>query len=308
MAVSSGFRSVRCAKSSRGIALRNRLADNPAMKEGLGLGFLVTFLVVLLPGLAAAADCISVQHDDVSILAAAPCGELRLMQRRRDDQRPNIDIAATWIEFTAPSGPGEWRYNDWVRTQLASLNFDKPLAAGHKSEDYLAIRSLYRSQRLISARYARRVCCGSSGTTIYGSVNVDLARWTLLSPDELVSLGATANTCWRQFAGEKKRGARFAGAWPNERPWLDREFEGFRIGPVMRDLIGPVVLDPEPSRDRTRRVFVSVLKDQTRWSFSEDGALIDFGELLGFSAGAFFCVLPNTELRAVARPGVAVPP
>ena len=76
----------------------------------------------------------------------------------------------------------------------------------------------------------------------------------------------------------------------------------------MRDMIGPVVVNPVPSRERTRSLFISALKDQARWSFSEQGARIDFGELLGVAAGPFFCVLPNADLRGIAHPGVAIPP
>ena len=124
--------------------------------------FFGVILAVLMPGLAQAADCITVRQGDVAIVQEARCGDLKLMSRKRDDSRPNIDIAATWIEFTLPSSPGEWRYNEWVRRQIATLNFDRPiqLAPDHKSEDRFALDSFYRSDRLISVRYARRICCG----------------------------------------------------------------------------------------------------------------------------------------------------
>ena len=96
--------------------------------------------------------------------------------------------------------------------------------------------------------------------------------------------------------------------WPLQRPWLDRDFEIRRIGHVMRELIGPVVVDPHPSKERTRRLFVAVLKDQARWSFGDRGATVDFGELLGYAAGPFFCKFANAELKAIAHPGAAIPP
>src|SRR4051812_24331557 len=183
-------------------------------------------LAVLMPGLAEAADCITVRQGDVTVVRDARCGDLKLMSRKRDDSRPNIDVAATWIEFAQPSSPGEWRYNEWVRGQIATLNFDKPiqLAPDRKSEDRFAIDSFYRSDRLISVRYARRMCCGGHDDTIYGSVNVDIARWTLFSPDDLVSLGAAANACWRQFGDDSQRGDAFTQVYPLERPWTDRDF------------------------------------------------------------------------------------
>jgi len=277
----------------------------------MGVRFFVgVLLAVLLPRLAGAADCITVRQDDVGIVKDSGCGELKLMSRKRDDKRPNIDIGATWIEFAVPAGPAEWRYNDWIKRQVATINFDKPinLAPELKSEDRFAIHSLYRSGRLISARYARWVCCGGSSETIYQSVNVDIARWTLFSPDDFVDLGAAANTCWRRFADDEKRGEAFARAWPFDRPWVDRDFEIGRIGHAMREMIGPAVVDPQPSQERTRRVFIAVLKDQARWSFSDRGAMVDFGALLGSTSGQFFCQLRNPDLQAIAHAGVAIPP
>lgn len=276
----------------------------------MGARFLAAILLaVLLPAAAQAADCIAVRQADVAIVEDSGCGELRLTSRRRDE--PNIEIAATWIEFVQPAGPGEWRYNDWIHRQIASINFDKPIKSvpGKRREDRFSIRSFYRSERLISARYGRWLCCGgNAGDTIYGSVNVDLARWTLLSPDDLVSLGAAANVCWQQLGDDRRRGAAFARAYPLERPWVDRDFEFRRIGHVMRDIIGPVVVNPVASAERTKSLFVAVLQDQARWSFGEQGALVDFGELLGFAEGAFACRLANADLRAIAHAGVAVPP
>jgi hypothetical protein len=273
-----------------------------------GLCFLL--FAMLLPTAGQAADCVSVRQGDVSLAQDAACGNLRVAVRKRDDPRPNIDIAATWIEFTVPGNAGEWRYNDWIRKQVATLNFDKPinLTPDLKSEDRLVVDSLYRSERLISARYARWVCCGSHGDTIYSSVNVDIERWTLLAPDDLVDRAAAANFCWRQFGDLKKRGDAFAKAYPRERPWTEDDFDGRQIGPIMRDMIGPVVINPQPSRDRSQRIFTSVVKDQGRWSFTGQGALIDFGELLGFAPGPFFCTFQNADLKEMARPGAAFPP
>lgn len=274
-----------------------------------GRSLAAVLLAVLLPVAAQAADCIAVRQGDVTIAKDSGCGELKLNSRQRDE--PNIEIGATWIEFAEPAGPGEWRYNDWVHKQIASINFDKPITSvpDKRREDRFTIRSFYRSDRLISARYGRWLCCGgNAGDTIYGSVNVDLARWTLLSPDDLVSLGAAANVCWQQFGDDQRRGAAFAQAYPIERLWADRDFEFRRVGRVMRDIIGPVVVNPVVSTERTRSLFVAVLQDQSRWSFSEQGALVDFGDLLGFAEGAFACRFANADLRAIAHAGVAIPP
>jgi hypothetical protein len=240
------------------------------------VGFL---LVVLCPGLAEAADCIAVRQGDVALAREAGCGDLKLVSREDGEQ------GTTWAEFTRPDGPAEWRYNDWVRRQVALR------------DPGFAIQSLYRSDRLISAHFS------------FGwSVNVDATRWTLFSPDDLVSLGAAANSCWQQFAHDKTHGAAFARNWSTERPWVDGDFRFSRFHETMREIIGPEVMDPVPSPGRTLRVFVWVMRDQARWTFSDTGAEIDFGDLLGKKAERFSCSLANVDLEAIAKAGVAVPP
>ena len=246
----------------------------------MGLRGLVGFLfIVLCPGFADAADCIAVRQGDVALAREAGCGDLKLMSREGGEQ------ATTWAEFAQPDGPAEWRYNDWVRRQVALR------------DGGFAIQSLYRSDRLISARYS------------FGwSLNVDATRWTLFSPDDLVSLGAAADSCWQQFSHDKTRGAAFAKDWATERPWVDGDFRFRRFPDTMREIIGPEVMDPVPSPGRTLRVFVWVMRDQARWTFSDTGAAIDFGDLLGKKVERFSCSLANADLKAIAKPGAAVPP
>jgi hypothetical protein len=243
-------------------------------------GLVGLLLVVLCPGFCEAADCVAIRHGDVAISRTAACDGLRLLSRRSGAR------LATWIEFVEPASAAEWRYNEWIHRQLAA-----------RRADAFAVESLYRSDRLISARYS-----------FGGSVNVDAARWTLFSPDDVVSLGAAANTCWGWFAGDKMRGPEFARAFPRERPWIDGDFGHRPFGPVMREIIGPDVIDPEPSAGRTRRLFVAVLRDQARWSFSDAGARVDFGALLGKASQPFSCSFAIADLTAIARPGAAVPP
>jgi hypothetical protein len=271
---------------------------------------LFILLAVLPPGPATAADCLVSRPGEISIVPVPACDGLEVKSRKRDDPSSNVDVTATWVEFTEPGNAGEWRYNDWIRKQVATLNFDRPIKgpADRQREDRLGLATLYRSPQLISARYSRWVCCGVRGDTLYGSVNVDIARWTLLTPDRLVSLGAAANFCWRQFAEEGRRGEAFAKAFPTARSWLDDDFEHRPIGRVMFDMIGPVVVNPKPSTDRTQRIFVEVLRNQSRWSFTEQGALVDFGELLGFAEGPYFCTMQNDDLRRMARPDASFPP
>jgi hypothetical protein len=246
----------------------------------MGLRGLVSFLfVVLCPGLADAADCIAVRQGDVTLAREAGCGDLKLMSREGGEQ------ATTWAEFGRPDGPAEWRYNDWVRRQVALR------------DGGFAIQSLYRSDRLISARYS------------FGwSFNVDATRWTLFTPDDMVSLGAAADSCWQQFAHDETRGAAFVQDWATERRWVDSDFRFRRFPDTMREIIGSEILDPVPSPGRTLRVFVWVMRDQARWTFSDTGAEIDFGDLLGKKVERFSCSLANADLKAIAKPGAAVPP
>jgi len=265
-------------------------------------------LALSTPALAHAADCITVHHDKVAIAAGSSCGALKLKSGTRSGLRPGDTIDATWVEYISPSGPGEWRYNDWVQKQLAHLDADRPAPAASERPraDHWAIQSLYRSERLISARYMRQACC--DGAAAFTSVNVDLGRWTLFSPDEVVSLAATAQACWRQFGDDVARGAAFAAAWPAGPAWRERDFAAHPFGRQMREIIGSLVIDRVPSAGRTRRLFVQVLQDQSRWSFTAAGATIDFGELMGRVAGAQVCTLANDKLQALAHPGVVLPP
>lgn len=267
-------------------------------------------LAVLSPAAGQAADCVTIRHGDVSLLQDARCSGLKLVSRKRDDPRSNIDIGAIWAEFESAGNAGEWRYNDWVKKQVATLNFDRPISITPdlKSEDQFSIESLYRSERLISARYSRWICCGAHGATIYSSINVDNRRWTLLALDDLIDRGAAANFCWRQFGRQKENGEDFTKAYPRERPWVENDFDSPRIGPTTRDMIGPVVVSSQPSKDRTQRIFISVIKNEGRWSFTRQGAVVDFGELLGYASGPFACLFQNEDLNASARPGASFPP
>jgi hypothetical protein len=271
---------------------------------------LAVFMTASEPGAAQAADCAAVRQGEVSLVQDAACAGLKLMSRKRDDPRPNVVIAATWLEFVAPGNAGEWRYNDSIRKQVARISFDRPIdiPPERRSEERFIVESFYRSERLISARYVSTVCCGMRGNPIYSSINVDSERWTLLSPDDLVHPGAAANLCWQQFGGAERRGADFAAAYPRERPWSDDDFDHSRLVPAKLDMFGPVVINTQPSRERTQRIFIAAVKDGGRWSLTGRGASIDFGDLLGVEAGHFACTLRNDELQAMAQRGVSFPP
>jgi hypothetical protein len=289
----------------RPVASSKPLVDNRGMGVRVLLG---VALAVSMPSLAHGADCITVQETRLAIAGDATCGGLKLKSGTRSGLRADDRIDATWVEYASPGGPGEWRYNDWVQRQLANLDADRPApAAGEqRREDHWTIQSLYRSDQLISARYLRHACCG--GGRSFSSINVALLRWTLFSPDELVGLAAAAEACWGQFGDDASRGAAFAAAWPVGGAWRERDFEARAFGRQMREIIGPLVIDRVASTGRTRRLFVQVLRDQSRWSIASAGATIDFGDLMGRAGGSYACTLANRELQAMARPGAVIPP
>ena len=155
---------------------------------------------------AHAADCITGQSAVLSLVedsdVRAICGALAIRVRARDDPRGNVNIFATYPEFEDPKTPAERRYNEWIRELVGTMNFDDPLdvPVDHANEDLLAVSSLYRSPRLISASYSRWLCCGAHGMTVAGAINIDVGQGTLLSPGDLIDMGTVANLCWQQFS------------------------------------------------------------------------------------------------------------
>src|SRR5690349_21332832 len=117
---------------------------------------LFVLLAVLVPGAAMAEDCLVSRLGEISIASLPACDGLEVKSRKRDDERSDVDVSATWVEFTEPRNAGEWRYNDWIRKQVATLNFDRPIKGpANQREDRFGMATLYRSPQLISARYSR---------------------------------------------------------------------------------------------------------------------------------------------------------
>ena len=84
-------------------------------KRGAELQFLkarlplFALLAVLAPGAAMAADCLASRLSEISIVPVPACDGLEIKSRKRDDPPSNADVSATWVEFTEPRNPGEWR-------------------------------------------------------------------------------------------------------------------------------------------------------------------------------------------------------
>jgi hypothetical protein len=269
---------------------------------------------------AQAADCISERVDydrwghQIAALsltedadARQVCGSLGIRVRAGKDSRLNVNIFATYPEFEDPQDPTERRYNEWIRGVVATMDFDRPitLSANEKVEDVLVLTSLYRSTRLISAAYSRWLCCGAHGVPAGGSINIDVASGMPVSPQDLVSLPAVANECWRQFAALPSpldgQGDLFKQDYPMDRPFSNRDFEDDPSSPPVR---GPV----KPSVEKTVRLFHSTLKRSSNWTFTDRGAAVGFGMLLGYVGAEFDCLLDNATLTRMARPGVPLPP
>lgn len=276
----------------------------------LGVSLLVVFRE------ARTADCISgrVDYDKwghqiaaLSLVEDADarqvCGSLGIRVRARDDPRLNVNVFATYPEFDKPGDAAEKRYNEWISGVVATMDFDRPiiLSENEKVEDVLVLDSLYRSKRLISAAYGRWLCCGAHGISAGGSINIDAASGMLVSPQHLFSLPAVANQCWQQFTTLRGpidgQGDLFRQDYPMDRPFSGKDFES---DPVH----GPL----EPSVEKTVRLFHATLKRSSNWAFTEQGATIGFGLLLGYVGATFDCGLDNAALKPMALPGVAVPP
>jgi len=276
-------------------------------------------LFAMLPE-AHAADCVSERVDydkwghEIAALSLSAdadarlvCGSLGIRVRSRNDPRLNVNVFATYLEFEDPQVPGERRYNEWIGGVVATMDFDRPivLLENDKVEDVLVLASLYRSGRLISAAYDRWLCCSTPGMSAGGSINIDVASGTLVSPRDLFDLSAVANQCWQQFATlsrpTDRQGDLFRQDYPMGRPFSDKDFEDDAANPPVRGPFGPSV-------ERTVRLFHVTLKRSSNWTFTERGAAIEFGMLLGYTGAGFDCVLDNAGLKPMAQPGVSVPP
>jgi hypothetical protein len=235
------------------------------------------------------------------------CGSLAIRVRARNDPRLNVNVFATYPEFDKPRDAAEKRYNEWISGVVATMDFDRLiiLSENEKVEDVLVLASLYRSKRLISAAYGRWLCCGTPGMAAGGSINIDVTSGALVSPQDLFNLSAVANQCWQQFAALpgpiERQGNLFRQDYPMGRPFTDKDFEDDATSPAVRGWLGP-------SAERTVRLFQVTLKRSSNWTFTDRGAAVEFGMLLGYAGAAFDCMLDNASLKPMAQPGVSVPP
>ncbi len=269
--------------------------------------FLFVLATVLLgsgvltePRGAQAADC--VKGGNILEASAAICGSLKIVDRRRDDPRPNIDISATYAEFDPARNAAEHRYNEWVRQRPGKMNFTGSLEIPPYSTnvaDTMAA-SLYRSKRLLSASISGWVCCGAHGFHWDDTLNIDTETGRDIALGDLVRLTPVANFCWQQFSSAKRMGQKQSAAFVERYP-LDEPFADSDLAIDLKAIAAN-------RQWTTKEVLVGPLLGSTGWNASQNGLVIYYGELVGYWAGHFNCVVTSDELREFVKPGVSIPP
>lgn len=204
-------------------------------------------------------------------------GPLRFRSRRKKETNPNVDIHALYVEFEAPRTAAERLFNDQVAQLVNRLPFSDivNVRSTNTWQDTVDIRSIYRSPRLVGARFSTWVCCGVHGSGGTYTVNVDLATGTTFAPAQWFYLDEVATACWHQFLDGEKGGESFRRLYP------------------LRDSI-----------DR----FGDSLRSPSVWSFSRRGADLQFASLMGHANGPFTCRLGYGQLAKATLPGIEVPP
>lgn len=252
---------------------------------------LLGFALLILPASARAADCLSVRtdFDDVngfSVLnmsvgqddkAIAACGKLRIIQRRRDDPRPDVHVTASYVEFEAATGPMEARYNEWIRKRVEEVPLTGPFEgtgpAKGRAAYFFFEDSLYRSNRLLSASVFTNDCCRAHEYRWSHHLNIDPKTGHDVQLDDLVEIAPVADTCWKMFA----------------------ELTG-----PMQDQ-GKIFSEQYPRSD-----FATILR-RAGWSVQQGGLAIDFAFLLGYVGAEFGCQIRNEDLPRFVKAGVSVP-
>jgi uncharacterized protein len=209
--------------------------------------------------------------------SAGLSGRLRFRYRKSAAINPNIDIHATYVEFESPRTAAERLLNEQVAQLIHRLPFAK--AVDPKStntwQDTIDVRAIYRSPRLIAVKFAMWLCCGAHGSGGFYTVNIDVEAGTVLVPDRWFRLDEVAAACWYQFVDGEKGGEAFRRQYP------------------LRDAI---------------ERFSEDLRRPSIWTFSRQGAELQFSTLMGYAGGTFTCRLGYPELTKAAVSGLKLPP
>jgi hypothetical protein len=216
--------------------------------------------------------------------ATGLCSGIAILQRSTPDAQPNAGTHAVYAKFERPGTAAERLYNDWIEDRVGRLNFqpvgDVRGQSTHQIE-LLSLETLYRSKGILSARYRHYWCCGPHGDAEYPAINVDMTRGRVVDPGSLLHMHAVATACSRQLAEQKKMGF---------------------------DLIDNAFTEEDLRPNQRAGLFLERLVASERWSFSDNGAVLELGNLHGYANGPYICRFTNAVLRTMARPGVAIPP
>jgi uncharacterized protein len=197
--------------------------------------------------------------------------------RRKTDVNPNVDIHATYVEFERPQTPAERLFNEEVLKLVDRLPFSQSIdpKTTNTWQDTIDVRTIYRSPRLIAAKFAEWVCCGAYGSGGFYTVNIDATSGTVLAPERWFHLDEVAAACWYQFVGGDKGGESFRRLYPL-REAIERFSENLRRSSI--------------------------------WSFSHRGVELQFSALMGYASGPFTCRLGYAELAKSTVAGFQLPP
>lgn len=228
-----------------------------------------------------AADCVEARDDydargrnSASLtLVSIGCGSLKIVDRLRDDPRPEVNIYAIYPVLDPVRDDAERRYNDWVSKRPKRMNFTGPVEFNGTDVADTMVGTLYRSPRLLSAAIGGWLCCGAHGTSWADSLNIDARTGRGVRLADLVKLTDVADHCRVEFSKldgpMPGQGREFAQAYPPE-----------RFAELMPDVV---------------------------WSVKAEGLVLAFGHLLGYAGAGFDCVIRTAELPRFAKDGVAVP-
>lgn len=245
------------------------------------LALLLVALGFLGAPAAYTADCVQARDDydawgrssaTLTIISTG-CGSLKIVDRRRDDTRTQVNVFATYPVFEPARDDAERRYNKWVGERPGKMNFTGPVELTGADVADTMVGTLYRSPRLLSAEIGGWLCCGTHGTSWADSLNIDSRTGRDIRLADLVKLTDVAAHCWTTFS-------ELEYPLPGQGREFSQAYSPGRFAEVMQRVV---------------------------WSVSEKGLVLSFGYLLGYVGAEFDCAIPTAELPRFAERGVTVP-
>ncbi len=228
-----------------------------------------------------AADCVEARGDydargrnSASLtLISVGCGSLKVIDRQRDDPRPEVNIYAIYPVFDPVRDDAERRYNDWVSKRPGQMNFAGPVELNGTDVADTMVGTLYRSPRLLSATIGGWLCCGAHGTSWADSLNIDSRTGRDVRLVDLVKLTDVADHCQAVFS-------QLDGPMPGQGREFTQAYPPERFAELMQSVV---------------------------WSVKAEGLVLVFGHLLGYARAEFDCAIRTAELPRFAKDGVTVP-